>query len=118
MAEEKSINTTSKKVAAKKVAAKKVSTKKAAPKKTVASKAVGKQAARKVIVKKGGAGKETAARKPAVRKVSPAVSNKERYEMIATMAYYRAEKRGFKPGAELADWLECEGIVDKMLSRK
>ena len=29
-------------------------------------------------------------------------------ERIATAAYYRAEKRGFAPGAELDDWLEAE----------
>lgn len=29
-------------------------------------------------------------------------------ERVATAAYYRAEKRGFAPGAELDDWLEAE----------
>jgi len=29
-------------------------------------------------------------------------------DRIATAAYYRAEKRGFTPGAELDDWLEAE----------
>jgi len=29
-------------------------------------------------------------------------------EMVAVNAYYRAEKRGFKPGQELDDWLEAE----------
>ena len=28
--------------------------------------------------------------------------------MVAVNAYYRAEKRGFKPGQELDDWLEAE----------
>jgi hypothetical protein len=27
---------------------------------------------------------------------------------VATAAYYRAERRGFSPGAELDDWLESE----------
>lgn len=29
-------------------------------------------------------------------------------EMIATAAYFRAERRGFAPGNELADWLQAE----------
>jgi hypothetical protein len=29
-------------------------------------------------------------------------------EMVAINAYYRAEKRGFKPGNEMDDWLEAE----------
>jgi hypothetical protein len=28
--------------------------------------------------------------------------------MIAERAYYKAERRGFAPGFELADWLEAE----------
>lgn len=31
--------------------------------------------------------------------------------MIAEMAYYRAERRGFAPGGELEDWLEAEAEV-------
>ena len=29
-------------------------------------------------------------------------------EMVSINAYYRAEKRGFKPGNEMDDWLEAE----------
>ncbi|MDD2660879.1 MAG: DUF2934 domain-containing protein [Methylococcales bacterium] len=29
-------------------------------------------------------------------------------EMVAVNAYYRAEKRGFKPGQEIDDWLQAE----------
>jgi len=32
----------------------------------------------------------------------------ERREMIATAAYFRAEKRGFEPGHELEDWCAAE----------
>lgn len=32
----------------------------------------------------------------------------ERREMIATAAYFLAEKRGFEPGHELDDWLTAE----------
>jgi len=32
----------------------------------------------------------------------------ERRDMIATAAYFRAEKRGFEPGHEFEDWLAAE----------
>ncbi|HEB96999.1 MAG TPA: DUF2934 domain-containing protein [Sedimenticola thiotaurini] len=35
--------------------------------------------------------------------------------MIAKMAYFRAEKRGFEPGWEQEDWLESERLIDEML---
>jgi hypothetical protein len=34
-------------------------------------------------------------------------------EMVATDAYYRAEKRGFEPGHEIDDWLEAEKEISK-----
>ncbi len=47
------------------------------------------------------------------RGVASQVGPRERYEMIAKMAYYRAEKRNFAPGHDYRDWLECEALVDK-----
>lgn len=44
------------------------------------------------------------------------VSDRERYEMIAQMAYFRAAERSFCPGAELEDWLAAESEVDQRLS--
>jgi len=41
----------------------------------------------------------------------------EREQMIATAAYFRAQTRGFEPGAELDDWLESEAEVDRLISR-
>ena len=35
-----------------------------------------------------------------------------REALIATAAYYRAEKRGFLPGHEAEDWLAAEREVD------
>lgn len=32
----------------------------------------------------------------------------ERRDMIATAAYFRAQRRGFEPGYELEDWLAAE----------
>jgi hypothetical protein len=37
-----------------------------------------------------------------------------REALIATAAYYRAEKRGFLPGHELQDWLAAEREVDRI----
>jgi hypothetical protein len=34
-----------------------------------------------------------------------------RRAMIAEAAYYRAERRGFKPGHELEDWLAAEAEI-------
>ncbi len=34
-------------------------------------------------------------------------------EMIATLAYQKAEKRGFLPGHEVADWLAAEREVSR-----
>jgi hypothetical protein len=40
-----------------------------------------------------------------------------RAELIQAAAYYRAEKRGFIPGAELDDWLASEAEIDARLIR-
>jgi hypothetical protein len=37
-----------------------------------------------------------------------------REALIATAAYYRAERRGFLPGHELEDWLDAEREVDSV----
>lgn len=110
----------------KKVATKKSVSKQAAVKKKVASKApvtnpapVAKKApvTKKAPVAKKAAPavKEKVASKPAEK---PVISPRERYEMIATRAYYRAEQRNFAPGNEEQDWYECEQIVDEMLGKK
>ena len=40
---------------------------------------------------------------------------REREQMIAIAAYYRALHRSFEPGHELEDWLEAEAEVDAAL---
>ena len=95
---EESVSATAKKNAVKKKAVKKKAAKKAVRKKAV------KKAAKKTVKKK-------------VAKQATEISPRERYEMIATMAYYRAEKRNFAPGQEQQDWYECERIVDEMLAK-
>jgi len=44
-----------------------------------------------------------------------AVTDEERHRMIASIAYFQAERRGFVPGAELDDWLQAEREVDELL---
>jgi hypothetical protein len=40
---------------------------------------------------------------------------RERWEMIAAAAYFRAEKRGFAPGKEIDDWIAAEReITDRL----
>ncbi|MBC8025617.1 MAG: DUF2934 domain-containing protein [Steroidobacteraceae bacterium] len=41
----------------------------------------------------------------------------KRAALIAEAAYFRAEKRGFAPGHESADWLAAEHEVDARLLR-
>lgn len=36
----------------------------------------------------------------------------DRLQRIATIAYYKAEARGFVPGLETDDWLQAEAEVD------
>ena len=38
-----------------------------------------------------------------------------RRQLIAAEAYYMAERRGFAPGYELADWVAAETLVDAKL---
>jgi hypothetical protein len=41
-----------------------------------------------------------------------AVTDEERQQLIMQAAYFRSEKRGFAPGAELDDWLQAEAEID------
>lgn len=43
------------------------------------------------------------------------VSASTRERMVKDAAYYLAEKRGFIPGDELADWVEAESYIDTLL---
>lgn len=48
--------------------------------------------------------------------VRAAPSPEQRRAMIAEAAYYRAQRRGFAPGAELQDWLAAEAEIDRALA--
>ena len=45
------------------------------------------------------------------------VEEEQRQQMIAAAAYLRAERRGFKCGDPVTDWLEAEAEVDAELAR-
>jgi hypothetical protein len=45
-----------------------------------------------------------------------AVDPAERQRLIAEAAYFKAERRGFAGGGELADWIEAEAEIDALLS--
>jgi hypothetical protein len=40
-----------------------------------------------------------------------------RHTLTAEAAYYRAERRGFKPGHELEDWLAAEAEIRSLWAR-
>lgn len=44
------------------------------------------------------------------------ISPERRLQMIAEAAYFRAERRGFAPGAESRDWLESEAEIEELLA--
>ncbi|MET0061749.1 MAG: DUF2934 domain-containing protein [Candidatus Thiodiazotropha endolucinida] len=71
----------------------------------------------KVSKKKAISKKRVAKKTMTKRSARASISPRERYEMIATMAYYRAEQRNFEPGHDVEDWLECESIIDSMLGK-
>jgi hypothetical protein len=43
--------------------------------------------------------------------VQPGISNDDRRQRIAEVAYYRAQQRGFSPGYEIEDWLAAEAQI-------
>lgn len=57
------------------------------------------------------AGEATLGREPV------SISADQRRSMIAQTAYLRAERRGFRGGDPVSDWLESEKEVDALLSR-
>jgi hypothetical protein len=56
-----------------------------------------------------------AAKKTATKKTAPLISPEHRYHMIATAAYYLAERRGFAGGYEMQDWISAEAEIDAKL---
>jgi len=48
--------------------------------------------------------------------VAPVIDPEHRRALIAQVAYYRSERRGFEPGHETEDWLSAEAEVDTALT--
>jgi hypothetical protein len=48
--------------------------------------------------------------------VAAVIDPDHRRALIAEVAYYRAERRGFEPGHEVEDWLSAEAEVDTALT--
>lgn len=100
-------------------AAKPKATKKVA-KKAVAKKSTVKKAATKKAPAPRSTAKKTAQPNPApvlaAGKNPLRISAEERWRMVATAAYFRAEKRKFSSGHEVEDWLAAEAEIDALLS--
>lgn len=59
-----------------------------------------------------------AAAKSAPHRRRPAAPAPEHFRaMVAEAAYFRAERRGFLPGAEIEDWLAAEAEVASSIGR-
>lgn len=69
---------------------------------------------------KASAAKPTAAKKPAAaaapRRAKPAVPAEQRRNYVEVAAYFIAERHGFTPGRELADWAAAEAEIDRLLA--
>jgi Protein of unknown function (DUF2934) len=65
-------------------------------------------------IRKAKAAKATPEVPPASAELT-SITRSDRQAMIATAAYYRAEKRHFAPGGELEDWIGAESEVDALL---
>jgi hypothetical protein len=48
--------------------------------------------------------------------IAPVIDPEHRRALIAQVAYYRSERRGFEPGHETEDWLGAEAEVDTALT--
>ncbi len=51
-----------------------------------------------------------------LRFVDPGTRAKSRAALIAEIAYFRAQSRGFEPGHEEEDWLAAEAEADQRLN--
>lgn len=67
--------------------------------------------------KPGAAPKKTARKAAASRPgtTGQAITDQERWRLIAEEAYLRAERRGFEQGDPIDDWLSAEREVDERL---
>jgi hypothetical protein len=50
--------------------------------------------------------------------VLPRVTAEQRQQWLATAAYFRAQRRGFTPGQEAADWRAAEAELDAEMNHR
>jgi hypothetical protein len=79
---------------------------------TPAKKAVAGTPAKKASASKAAATAKSTPKKTAKKTT---VSSEERYQMIATAAYFLAERRGFSGCYEMVDWITAEAEIDAKL---
>ncbi|MBM3392498.1 MAG: DUF2934 domain-containing protein [Betaproteobacteria bacterium] len=58
---------------------------------------------------------QAAARPRGIARRASRVPEEDRRRFIAEAAYFKAEKRGFSEGGDLADWIEAEAEIDALL---
>jgi hypothetical protein len=76
-----------------------------------------RETAGKAATSKPAAAKKTSAKRASTTKAQVvAVSAAERHGLIAETAYLKAERRGFRGGDPVQDWLEAEKEVDASLA--
>ncbi|MGA7749712.1 MAG: DUF2934 domain-containing protein [Gallionella sp.] len=86
-----------------------VATKKAAP---IPAKKVSAPKTEKPTSKQAATAKSAPKKSVKEKTVAP----EERYHMIATAAYFRAQQRGFVCCCEKQDWISAEAEIDAMLN--
>jgi DNA-directed RNA polymerase len=87
----------------------------------ILKKAVAKTAIKKSVETKNASTVSNPFKKATVKKSIPTKKNKsvtpeQRYQMIATAAYFLAERRGFAGGYEMQDWIAAEAETDVKLA--
>jgi hypothetical protein len=101
--------------------AKKTARRRAAPPAEASAPKASPSGKRTTAPAKAAAPKKAAAKTASVRKrgslgvQSVPVTPEERWKLIASAAYFKAQARGFAPGGEETDWLEAEREIDAML---
>lgn len=95
----------------------KAATKPAAKPAAAAAKVAAKPAPKAVTKApaKPAAKKAAAPAKAGARKKAAPISHDQRNHYVEIAAYYIAERHGFTPGREIADWAEAEAEIDRLL---
>jgi hypothetical protein len=78
-------------------------------------KAAAKPVAKSVAPAKAVAKKAAAPAKTGAKKKSAPILPVQRSHYVEIAAYYIAERHGFTPGREVADWAEAEAEIDRLL---